>query len=211
MLRSLGIGRRGLKGDAGAQGSAGPKGDTGSTGTAGVKGDTGAQGPTGSTGATGPQGTAGSAGTTGAAGATGPKGDTGATGPAGSSAPATPLSDAAPPALAKTAAAGTSTSAARGDHAHPLPAGRLELVGTYTQSETMVVSLNVGVARRSATLAGVLATDKLLAILSGGPTAGCELLNVYATAANTISIGLYLPALGVGATYSVPIAVYRIT
>jgi hypothetical protein len=131
-------------------------------------------------------------------------------GAAGSNATATPLATTQPAALGATAQTGSSTAAARSDHVHPLPAGRLELIGTYTQTETMLVALNVGVARRTATLNGVLANDRLLAILVGAPTAGCELLNVYPTAANTISIGLYLPALGIGSTYTVPIAVYRI-
>lgn len=51
---------------------------------------------------------------------------TGPQGPAGSNATATPLSDATPQAPG-TAAAGTSTSAARADHVHPLP-------GTVTTS-----------------------------------------------------------------------------
>lgn len=51
----------------------------------------------------------------------GPAGAAGSQGPAGSDATATPLSDATPQAPG-TAAAGTASSAARGDHVHPLPA-----------------------------------------------------------------------------------------
>lgn len=91
-----------------------------------AKGDTGATGPAGATGAQGPQGPQGSTGATGATGSAGPQGPAGPTGPqgpqgpAGSDATATPLSNATPQALG-TAAAGTATSAARGDHVHPLP------------------------------------------------------------------------------------------
>lgn len=131
-------------------------------------------------------------------------------GASGSNATATPLGSTAPQPLG-TAAAGTSTNASREDHVHPLPAGRLQLVGTATVSETMLVSLSLGVARRSITMSGVNTSDRLIAILTGQPTAGCELFNVYPTAANTLSVGLLLPALGIGATFSVPIAVYRIT
>lgn len=140
----------------------------------------------------------------------GPKGQDGATGPAGSDAAATPLATQMATALGN-AAVGTSSRAAREDHVHPLPSGRLTLVGTATISETMLVSLALGVVRKTATITGVATSDKLIAILNGAPTAGCELFNVYPTAANTVSVGLLLPALGVGATYSVPIAVYRIT
>lgn len=184
MLRSLGYGLRGAKGDAGAQGPAGPKGDTGAVG---AKGDTGA---------TGPQG---------------PKGDTGATGATGSAASATPLSNAAPKSLG-TVAPGSGTSAARDDHVHPLPAGRLELIGNVTVTETLLVSLGLGMKRMTLALAGVALSDKLLAIPNGAPTTGCEGVNAYpgATAGN-VSIGYYTPALGIAASYSIPVSVYRVT
>ena len=78
MLRSLGWGRKGEVGVAGAtgpQGVSGPKGDTGAsgqTGATGPKGDTGAQGAKGDAGPVGTAGATGPAGTTGATGATGP-------------------------------------------------------------------------------------------------------------------------------------------
>lgn len=130
----------------------------------------------------------------------------------GSNATATPLATQMPTALGN-AAVGVSDRAAREDHAHPLPSGRLTLVGTATISETMLVSIALSVQRRSVTMQGIATADngKLFVTLNGTPTAGCELFNVSVTAANTLSVGLLLPALGVGATFSVPIAVWRVT
>jgi hypothetical protein len=221
-------GPAGAKGDTGAAGAAGPKGDTGALGAQGVKGDTGATGAQGAIGQTGPQGAKGDTGAQGATGATGPagpqgaKGDTGATGatgPAGSSASATPLGTSTPKALG-TATPGTATSAAREDHVHPLPVGRLELLGTLLVSETLLVSLSVGMKRKDVAItlpqgaAALSATDKLLAIPNGAPTTGCEVVNAYpgtGPSAGLVSIGYYTPLLAIGATYSIPVAVYRIT
>lgn len=219
-LRSVGLGPRGLRGVAGPQGATGAKGDTGPVGSKGDKGDagaTGAIGPKGDTGAQGPQGVKGDTGATGPAGATGPKGDTGATGPqgatgpAGSSASATPLGTTAATALAVTASAGSSTIAAREDHVHPLPAGRLTLIGTVAVAETTLLALGLGMKRMALTLAGVTTTDRLVFVPIGVPTAGCEAVNAYASAANQVTVAYFTPALGLGVAYSIPIAVYRIT
>lgn len=238
MLKSLGYGRKGdagatgqtgpqgPKGDTGAVGPAGAKGDTGSigpTGPQGLKGDTGAQGPKGDTGAagptgaTGPQGLKGDTGSAGSTGPQGPKGDTGATGPtgptgpAGSNATATPLATVAPKPLASTAAVGTSSNAAREDHVHPFPSGRLELIGNVTVAETTLISLALGMKRMALTLTGVSASDRLTFAPTALATAGCEAVNVYASAANQVTVSYFVPALGIGASYSIPLAVYRIT
>lgn len=166
----------------------GPKGDTGATGGAG---STGAKGDKGDTGAQGIQG------------AQGVKGDT------GSSATATPLGTAAPQLLGA-ASAGISGNAAREDHVHALPAGRLVLVGNVTVTETLLISLALGVRRMALPLTGITVGDKLLAIPNGTPTTGCEVLNAYPGTVNNVSIGYYTPALGIGATYSIPVSVYRI-
>jgi len=69
----------------------------------------------------------------------------------------------------------------------------------------------LGTKRFSVSMSGVTTADKLIAVLNGAPTAGCELLNAYVTATNTVSIGIVVPVLGIGATYSVPVSVYKIT
>lgn len=90
-------------------------------------------------------------------------------------------------------------------------AGRLELIGTLNFSETLLVSLAVGMKRRTVALAGVSASDRLTFVATGAPTTGCEVINVYPASAGNISVGYYTPVLGIGASYSMPIAVYRIT
>lgn len=208
----------GTKGDAGPQGSAGPAGAKGDTGPQGAIGPAGAQGPKGDTGATGPKGDAGATGAqgakgdTGATGPQGPAGPTGATGPqgpAGSNASATPLGNATPQPLG-TASAGSSTSAARDDHVHPLPSGRLALVGTVTVGETTLVALALGVKRYTVTMAGLTVGDRIIAMLTGAPGPS-SLQDVYVSAANTLNVGLLNPALGIGSVIAVPIVVYRVT
>lgn len=219
MLRSIGLGPRGLRGAKGDKGDPGAQGPAGIQGVAGAKGDTGAQGVAGSTGAagaTGATGAPGSKGDTGLTGSQGIKGDTGATGatgPAGSNASATPLGAAAPKALG-TATAGTSANAAREDHVHPLPSGLLQFVGNVTVSETTLVALGLGMKRMTLPLAGITAADmgRLVAIPNGTATTGCEVQNAYPTAtAGQVSIGYFTPALGLAATYSIPVSIYRIT
>lgn len=152
----------------------------------------------------------GAQGPAGPAGATGAAGSTGATGAAGSNASATPLSNATPQALG-TATAGASTDASRADHVHPLPSGRLQLVGNLNATETLLISLSVGMKRKEFSLTGVATTDKLMFTPNGVPTAGCEAVNVYpGSTANTVNVGYYTPLLGIGATYSMPITVYKV-
>jgi len=185
-------------------GQVGPSGPTGPTGPKGDAGNTGPQGPIGNTGPTGPSG---SVGPTGATGLTGSQGPTGPTGTAGANATlgnGTPL-------VAGTASAGSSTSAARDDHRHPLQAGTLTNLGNVTISETLLISLALGIQRKTATLSGVAVGDKLLFAPNGVPTAGCEAVNVYASATNQVTVSCFLPALGIGATYSIPVTVFRVT
>lgn len=100
----------------------------------------------------------------------------------------------------------------RGPAGTPAPtAGRQEFIGNLNFSETMLVSLGVGMKRRTVSLAGVLASDKLQFALNGAQTAGCEVVNVQQAGAGQVSVGYYTPALGIGATYSMPITIYRIT
>lgn len=183
-------GERGEKGD----GIIGERGERGEPGVAGV----GIQGPSGNPGADGKDSTV-----------PGPVGPQGAP---GSNASATPLATQMATALGN-AAAGVSAKAAREDHVHPLPAGRMVLVGNVTANETMLLSASAGVRRLSVTLAGITTADngKLFVTLNGAPSSGCELFNAYATAANTLSVGIMTPNLGLGASYSLPLAIYRVT
>lgn len=123
---------------------------------------------------------------------------------------ATPLGSATPKALGTAAAAGTATSAAREDHVHPLPAGRLEYLGDINVTETLLLSLAVGMKRKTFALAGVAANDRLQLVPTGAPTAGCEAVNAYPAGVGSVSIGYYTPLLGIGATYAIPVAIYRI-
>lgn len=93
----------------------------------------------------------------------------------------------------------------------PSLAGRLVLLGTINLTETLLISLAVGMKRKTFPLTGVTATDTLLAIPTAAPTTGCEVVNAYPASAGNVSIGYYTPLLGIGATYAIPLAVYRIT
>lgn len=91
--------------------------------------------------------------------------------------------------------------------------GRLTLIGNVTVTETTLLSLALGMKRMTLPLTGITTADmgKLVVIPNGTATAGCEVQNAYPVAANSVSIGYFTPALGLGATYTIPVAVYRIT
>lgn len=179
---------KGGMGDAGAQGPigpAGPKGETGATGSAGPKGETGSQGP---------KGEAGAKGDSGMQGIQGVKGETGATGPA------------------STVPGPQGPQGIQGPAGTPAPTtGRLVLLGTINLTETLLISLAVGMKRKTFPLAGVTAMDTLLAIPTAAPTTGCEVVNAYPASAGNVSIGYYTPLLGIGATYAIPTAIYKVT
>lgn len=147
-------------------------------------GDAGAQGPVG------PRGLAGATGTKGDTGAAGPVGATGATGSQGVKGDVGPQGSAGTPAPTT---------------------GRLVFIGNLNVTETLLISLAVGMKRKTFALAGVTASDTLLAVPTAAPTTGCEVVNAYPASAGNISIGYYTPLLGIGATYAIPVAVYRIT
>lgn len=87
----------------------------------------------------------------------------------------------------------------------------LQLIGNVTVAESTLLSLALGMKRMALPLAGVTTADRLLFVPTAVPTTGCEAVNVYASAANQVTVAYFTPALGLGATYSIPIAVYRIT
>jgi hypothetical protein len=85
----------------------------------------------------------------------------------------------------------------------------LQLLGATTIGETTLLSLALGVRRYSVTMAGALTTDRLVVALTGAPTNG-TVQDAYVSAANTVSVGVLAPALGIGATIAVPVAVYKV-
>lgn len=109
-----------------------------------------------------------------------------------------------------TAVLGTSIKYAREDHRHPLPPGRLELIGTRTVSESMLISVGLGVRRVTTALTGVTTADRLVGVVTGAPSAGSGFLDCFPTSAGNIGVDAIVPALGIGATWSIPLAIYRI-
>ncbi len=125
-------------------------------------------------------------------GATGPQGvqgDAGPTGPVGPQGPAGATGPQGP--------SGITT-------------GRLVFIGNLNVAETLLVSLSLGMKRKTFALAGVGATDTLAVFPTGAPTTGCEVVNAYPAGAGNVSIGYYTPALGIAATYTIPISVYKV-
>lgn len=181
----------------------GPRGPQGIPGES-IKGDRGERGETGASGV-------GIQGPTGSPGKDGVDGKPGERGPAGSDAAATPLATQMAKALGN-AAVGTSDRAAREDHVHPMPAGRLVLVGNVTISKTLLLGLGAGMTREDVTLTGITTADqgKLLFSTITPCQAGCEAINIYAKSANTLTVAYNLPALAVGAVINIPLAIYRV-
>lgn len=124
----------------------------------------------------------------------GPKGDTGLKGDAGAIGPAGPKGD-------------VGTAGAAGSNGAP----GLTFLGNVTVSETLLISLSLGMKRMTLPLTGVATGTKILAVPNGTPSAGCEVVNAYPASANNVSIGYYVPALGIGATYTIPVSVYRVS
>jgi hypothetical protein len=130
-------------------------------------------------------------------------------GTTGSNASATSLATTTPADLG-TAGVGVSSNAARADHVHNLPPGRLTLLATATVGETMLISVSLGVKRYSVSIVGTATSDRIMLALTGAPQNG-TLQDAYVSASGTVSIGLLLPALGIGATVAVPLAIYKVT
>lgn len=87
----------------------------------------------------------------------------------------------------------------------------LTFVGNVNVTETLLLALTLGMKRKEFDLQGVLPNDKLVVVPNGAPTTGCEAVNAYpGTGANKVSIGYYTPALGIAATYSIPVTIYKV-
>lgn len=124
----------------------------------------------------------------------GPKGETGAQGPAG-------------------AKGDTGAQGAAGPQGSTGPAGSpsLTFLGNLNVTDTALLSLSLGMKRKTFTLSGVTASDRLIFAPTAAPTTGCEVVNVYPAGNNQISVGYFTPALGIGASFSMPIAVYKVS
>lgn len=86
----------------------------------------------------------------------------------------------------------------------------LTQVYSGTVGETTVLSLALGVRRYPVTVSGLTTSDRLMAALGGIPGNG-SLQDVYVSAANTVSVGVLTPALGIGVVVSVPVIIYKVT
>lgn len=87
--------------------------------------------------------------------------------------------------------------------------GTLKLLGTAVAGETLVLGLSLGVKRYTRTIAGAALGDRLVVAYDGIPQNGSQ-PEAYVSAANTVSIGIIVPALGIGAVISVPVAIYKV-
>ncbi len=209
-----GVGLPGPRGEQGPAGAAGPKGDQGipgtpgATGMAGPAGAQGPAGPAGATGAIGPTGPAGNSGATGATGAAGPTGLTGAKGDKGDVGPAGPKGD-------------TGAKGDQGPQGQQGPVGpkASTFVCNTTITETLLLAVSAGIrVSPSATCAGVLTTDILevyptsFASLTdaNGASKGLAVHHLFPTAAGQVKAILSMPALALGASYSIPVAIYAI-
>lgn len=85
----------------------------------------------------------------------------------------------------------------------------LQQLGTATVGETLILGLSLGVKRYNVTMTGAAVGDRLMVSLTGAPSNG-TIQDAYVSAANTVSIGLLVPALALGAVIAVPIAVYKV-
>lgn len=190
-------GPAGPMGETGATGEKGDVGQRGSDGVAGPVGPPGSRGSDGVPGAAGPPGPAGQVGATGATGPAGQTGPAGASGPAGQQGSIGPKGD-----TGATGAAGPRSST---------------FVCNATITETALIAISSGIRISPATTcAGVLTTDVLIAYPTslaslqgvGGVSNGVAVHHAIPTAANTFRAVLQAPALALGASYSIPVAIY---
>jgi hypothetical protein len=105
---------------------------------------------------------------------------------------------------------GTSINAAREDHIHALPSGLMTQIAAVTVGETMLISVSLGVKRYAVSVPGTAVTDKIVLALSGAPSNG-TLQDAYVSAAGTVSVGVLVPSVGIGAVISVPLIIYKVS
>ena len=92
-------------------------------------------------------------------------------------------------------------------HTH---AGLLTQLGTATVGDTMALAVSLGVRRYSVTVTGAAVGDRLIVALTGAPSNG-TIQDAYVSSANTVNVGLLVPALGIGAVVAVPFAIYKVS
>jgi hypothetical protein len=88
----------------------------------------------------------------------------------------------------------------------------LTLLHATTVGETTLLSVALGVKRYSVTIPaapGVTTSDRIVVALTGSPTNG-TVQDAFVSAANTVSVGVLVPAVGIGATVAVPVAIYKV-
>lgn len=86
----------------------------------------------------------------------------------------------------------------------------LSSLGTVDVAETLGSSFAGGVRQVSLSLAGVNAGDALFIAPEAALSAGYGLLGAVGNGSGTLQVTLITPALGSGASYSIPCRVYRI-
>lgn len=85
----------------------------------------------------------------------------------------------------------------------------LVLLGNATLGETTVLSLNLGVRRYTIPMVGAAVGDRLVTALTGAPQNG-SVQDAYVPSSGNANIGVLVPALGIGATIAVPVAIYKV-
>lgn len=141
---------------------------------------------------------------TGPQGQTGQAGQTGQTGQAGAAATvaAGTVTKNAPGTTPTVTNSGT-PAAAKFDFGLPIGLSGV-VVGTVTLSESALVVISAGIRILTFTISGVVAGEPLLASPNIAMPAGYAVHTAIATAANTVQVTLSIPALAIGASYSIP-------
>lgn len=85
------------------------------------------------------------------------------------------------------------------------------LVGTSTVGETATVAISAGVRPVTTTVAGVVVGGAYQVVATSAPPAGYALHDAFASATNTLKVNVTAPLLAIGASYSIPIKVYRLS
>lgn len=85
---------------------------------------------------------------------------------------------------------------------------KVKLLANATVGETVGLAVSLGVRRYNVAVATAAVGDRLILALTGAPQNG-TVQDAYVSAAGTVSVGLLVPAIGIGATIAVPLAIYK--
>lgn len=175
-----------IPGPIGNTGDVGPQGPIGPIGLTGLTGATGNVGLTGAQGPIGSSGPVGATGPAGIVGATGSIGPTGLTGPAGAQGP-----------IGLTGATGPASTV---------------FVASANITQNATVAISAGIRTVSLPVTGVIAGSYYLIVPTSDMPSGYEMQAIVcATAANTLNVPVNAPLLAIGASYSIPVRVYKLT